>query len=322
MTRDQRHLLYGLSTDSYSPRGLWLLGLLYFGSLLAAVFLSLAAWKITHFVDPDGSSYLASKPYTKFFDRSRWFCVLLILPFLFWRCRITSYPAAGFIRPFPKTAATWFAYGIGMIAIIYASSAAFGAIQLKSDASAAGFVSNLGNAMLAGILVGLLEEIVFRGLVFRMFYTALKPLPAIILSSVFFAILHFKASAEAFTNTSPQEIGLYEGFHTAWAMMAALVTEFDFTYLASIFLVGVLLHQVFLLTSNLWASAALHAGWVFTIKAVGGGFETSSSANAFTGTTRVADGYLVILVLIVFCAIFAWKLPSKTATLEERKVDI
>ena len=58
-----------------------------------------------------------------------------------------------------------------MIAIIYASSAAFGAIQLKSDASAGGFVSNLGNAMLAGILVGLLEEIVFRGLVFRMFYT-------------------------------------------------------------------------------------------------------------------------------------------------------
>ena len=63
MIRDQRHLLYGLSTDSYSPRGLWLLGLLYFGSLFAAVFLSLAVWKITHFVDPDGSSYLASKPY-------------------------------------------------------------------------------------------------------------------------------------------------------------------------------------------------------------------------------------------------------------------
>jgi len=207
-----------------------------------------------------------------------------------------------------------------MIAIIYASSAAFGAIQLKSDVSAGGFLSNLGNAMLAGILVGLLEEIVFRGLVFRMFYTVLKPLPAILLSSLFFAILHFKASAEVFTNTSPQEIGLYEGFYTAWAMMAALVTEFDFTYLTSIFLVGILLHQVFLLTSNLWANAALHSGWVFTIKAVGGGFETSSSANAFTGTTRVADGYLVILVLIVFCAIFAWKLRSKTSTREERKV--
>ena len=320
MIREQRHLLYGLTNQSYSSKGIWLLGLLYFGSLFVAVFLSLAAWKITHFADPDGSSYLASKPYTKFFDRSRWLCVLLILPFLFWKCRITSFQAAGFTRPFLKTAATWFTYGFGMIAIIYASSAAFGAIQLKSDVSAGGFVSNLGNAMLGAILVGLLEEIVFRGLVFRMFYTVLKPLPAILLSSLFFAILHFKASAEVFTNTSPQEIGLYEGFHTAWAMMAALVTEFDFTYLTSIFLVGILLHQVFLLTSNLWANAALHSGWVFTIKAVGGGFETSSSANAFTGTTRVADGYLVILVLIVFCAIFAWKLRSKTSTREERKV--
>ncbi len=320
MIREQRHLLYGLTNQSYSSKGIWLLGLLYFGSLFVAVFLSLAAWKITHFADPEGSSYLASKPYTKFFDRSRWLCVLLILPFLFWKCRITSFQSAGFSRPFLKTATTWFTYGFGMIAIIYASSAAFGAIQLKSDVSAGGFVSNLGNAMLAGILVGLLEEIVFRGLVFRMFYTVLRPLPAILLSSLFFAILHFKASAEVFTNTSPQEIGLYEGFYTAWAMMAALVTEFDFTYLTSIFLVGILLHQVFLLTSNLWANAALHSGWVFTIKAVGGGFETSSSANAFTGTTRVADGYLVILVLIVFCAIFAWKLRSKTSTREERKV--
>lgn len=315
MKRDKRHLLYGLSTDSYSLKGIWLLGLLYFGSLFVAVFLSLAAWKITHSVDPDGSSYLASKPYTKFFDRSRWFCVLIILPFLFWKCRVTSFQAAGFIRPFAKTAGKWFAYGIGMIVIIYASSAALGAIELKPEASASGFLSNLGNALLAGILVGLLEEAVFRGLVFRMFYTALKPIPAIILSSVFFAVLHFKASAEAFTDSSPQEIGLYEGFYTAWAMMAALVTEFDFTYLASIFLVGILLHQVFLLTSNLWANAALHAGWVFTIKAVGGAFQTSPSANAFTGTTRVADGFLVIVVLIAFCAIFAWKLRSKTASI-------
>lgn len=315
MKRDKRHLLYGLSTDSYSLKGIWLLGLLYFGSLFVAVFLSLAAWKITHSVDPDGSSYLASKPYTKFFDRSRWFCVLIILPFLFWKCRVTSFQAAGFIRPFAKTTGKWFAYGIGMIVIIYASSAALGAIELKPEASASGFLSNLGNALLAGILVGLLEEAVFRGLVFRMFYTALKPIPAIILSSVFFAVLHFKASAEAFTDSSPQEIGLYEGFYTAWAMMAALVTEFDFTYLASIFLVGILLHQVFLLTSNLWANAALHAGWVFTIKAVGGAFQTSPSANAFTGTTRVADGFLVIVVLIAFCAIFAWKLRSKTASI-------
>lgn len=319
MKRDKRHLLYGLSTASYSPKGLWLLGLLYFGSLFVAVFLSLAAWKITHSVDPDGSSYLANKPYTKFFDRSRWFCVLLILPFLFWKCRITSFQAAGFVRPFAKTAATWFAYGIGMIAIIYASSAALGAIQLRPDASMSGFVANLGNALLAGILVGVLEEAVFRGLVFRMFYTALKPILAIILSSAFFAVLHFKASAEAFTDYSPQAIELYEGFFTAWAMMAALVTQFDFTYLASIFLVGILLHQVFLLSSNLWANAALHAGWVFTIKAVGGAFQTSPAANAFTGTTRVADGYLVIVVLIGFCAIFGWKLRSKTASNDERK---
>ncbi len=311
MIRDERHTLYGLSAQEYSPKGLWLLALLYLGSLVAAVFVSLIAWHIVHYLDPETNGYLANKPYPKYFDRARWLCVLFILPYLFWQCRITSFKLVGFTKPFGSITSKWFTYGICMILLIYAGTYALNAIELKPESTLGGFLSNLDNAILAGILIGLFEEIVFRGLVFRMFYTALEPIPAILSSSAFFAILHFKASPTSLDYVPPSDIGFADAFDIAFSTIAALVTQFDFTYLAAIFLVGVVLHQAFLITNNLWANVALHAGWVFTIKGIGGMFQTTESANLFTGTTRVADGYWVIIVLLTFTTIFSFILKSK-----------
>ncbi len=310
MTRDERHTLYGLSSREYSRQGLWLLALLYFGSLIAAMFISLLAWRITHTLDPEATGYLANKPYPKFFDRARWFCVLALLPYLFWQCRVTTWRAVGFSKPFASTAGKWFAYGVGMILLVYCGSYALGAIELKSGSHLGTFFSNLDSAILAGVFVGLLEEIVFRGLVFRMFYTALKPVPAVLASSAFFAILHFKASPSSLDSLAPSEVGLAEAARIAFESVAALATQFDATYLAALFLVGIVLHQAFLITNNLWANAALHAGWVFTIKAVGNVFETTEFATRFSGTTRVADGYWVIVVLLIFSAVFSLVIKS------------
>lgn len=311
MIRDERNILYGLSARDYSTKGLWLLALLYFGSLIAAVFVSLIAWHTVHYLDPEANGYLANKPYPKYFDRARWFCVLILLPYLFLQCRITTFKAVGFAKPFTSIVSKWFFYGFCMIALIYGGTFALGAIELKPSTTFGTFLSNLDNAILAGVFVGLLEEIVFRGLVFRMFYTAMRPVPAIVASSAFFAILHFKASSSSLNAILPSGVGFAEAFNIAFGTMASPVIHFDFTYLAAIFLVGIALHQTFLMSNNLWANVALHAGWVFTIKAIGGIFDTTESANLFTGTTRVADGYWVIVVLIAFTAVFSFKLKSK-----------
>ena len=311
MDRDKRHILYNLDERDHSLKGLWLLALLYFGSLFAATLLSLAAWRITHYLDPEATGYLANKPYPRFFDRSRWLCVLLLLPYLFWQCRISSFKAVGFAKPILSTIGLWFAYGIGMIVIIYGGSFALGAIELRPEASFSNALGIIDDAILAGIAIGLLEEIVFRGLVFRMFYTAIAPISAIIASSAFFAILHFRASPNELGAIAPGDVGIAEGLSIAWETIASLVTQFDFTYLAVIFLVGILLHQTFLIKGNLWACASLHAGWVFTIKLVSSSFQTSELANEFTGTTRVADGYWVIIVLAIFIGLFAKRLASQ-----------
>lgn len=309
MNRDSKHILYGLGTKETSNKGIWLLSILYFGSLVAGAILSLLAFKLVHHLDTDSSSYFANKPYPNYFDRGRWLSVLIILPFLFVQCRILSWKAVGFTRPVAGTVISWFMSGIAMIFIIYGFNTATGAFDFHWDPST--LLSKLDDAILAAIFIGILEEIVFRGLVFRMFYTAFKPVVAILLSSLFFAVLHFKTPEFSLGDLTPSQIGIEQAVNIAVGTAVAIFTEFDFKYLLAIFLVGIVLHQVFLLANNLWANVAVHAGWVFTIKLFGNAFTTTDKAGSFSGSTGVADGYWVSIVLIVFIALFAYLLVKK-----------
>ena len=319
MLRQKQHVLYELDQERFSWRGIKLLALLYFGSIIAGAIFGLIAFRLTHHFDPDASSYLAGKPYPKFFDRARWICVLVILPYLFTSCRVTSFKAIGFKSPFPATFSKWFGYGVVMIFMIYGFNLLIGAFSYRASWLNPELGIDLGEAMLAAMLIACLEEIVFRGLVFRIFYTAFKPIASILLSSAFFAILHFKSPEAALESLAPSDVGLAEATHIAVSSIASIVTEFDLTYLLAIFLVGIVLHQVFLLGNNLWASIAIHAGWVFTIKFFGKAFETGEHANLFSGTTKVADGYWVSIVLLVFIGFFAYLLRRNDSLCSQAK---
>ncbi len=319
MKRDPKHLLYGLRPEQSSLKGIWLLGLLYFGSLIAGAIISLIAFRLTHYFDPDASSYLANQPYPRFFDRARWVSVLLLLPYLFLQCRITSWKAIGFSRPVVSTSVAWFVSGIAMIFIIYGFNTATGAFSFTWDNDV--LSSRIGDAIIAALLIGTLEEVVFRGLVFRMFYTALQPVAAILLSSLFFAALHFKTPEILLGNMAPADIGVAEAARIAGSTAIAVFTEFDLKYILAVFLVGVVLHQIFLLSNNLWASIAVHAVWVFTIKLFGKAFTTTEKANDFSGTTSVADGYWVSIVLLAFISYFAYLIHKKESlAIPEREV--
>lgn len=139
----------------------------------------------------------------------------------------------------------------------------------------------------------------------------MKPLPAVILSSLFFSILHFKTPEASLGAIAASDVGIAEAATIAWGTFAALIVEFDLKYFLAIFLVGIVLHQVFLLKNNIWANIGIHAGWVFTIKLVGAAFVTTDAAGSFSGTTKVADGYWVSVVLIAFIGFFAYLLSRK-----------
>jgi len=112
-------------------------------------------------------------------------------------------------------------------------------------------------------------------------------------------------------SVSVASIGIDDGLFAAWGTMIAFATGFNALAFLNLTLVGVLAHLVFVRTRNLWAPIGIHAGWVMTILSISKTFEETPNANLFTGTERVADGYLVTVYLLAFAILFTF-LPSNS----------
>lgn len=316
MRRDPDFILFDKSDSDFSYRGLILLTILYFGSLLAAAILSPLFFQLVHFIDSDSSSYIAAKPYPEYFDRARLLFVIVLFPFLFKFCGLNSRYAIGFRGDLLPTAGRWILYGIGMIVLIYGTQLALGAIEPRDDWTLSRQLEKIALAILGALIIGIVEETLFRGLVFRIFYTAIKPWPAIICSSLFFAFLHFKMEDEAMDHIPISLIGIDDGFAAAWGTMIAFATGFNALAFLNLTLVGILAHLTFIRVRNIWAPIGIHAGWVMTILSISKTFDETRAATAFTGTERIADGYLVTAYLFIFIIIFI-KLPGKPISRNE-----
>lgn len=302
--RDPAFLLFARRPDEYSAKGLWLLVALYFGSLLAAAIISPLAFRLVHHLDPQADWYIASKPFPEYFDRARLLFVVLLFPYLFVKCQLASARRIGF-HAFHPAFARWFLYGIGMMAVVYGFQFAWGAIEPRQEWTAALQLKRCAAALAGAFLIGLIEETLFRGLVFRIFYTALRPVIAVLLSSAFFAYLHFKMPDIAMDHVAVEAIGIDDGLAAAWKTLTAFTYGFDPLLFLNLTLVGVVLHQCFLLKGNLWSCIGLHAGWVFVILSLSKTFGHTERANWFTGTERVANGLWVTCVLLFVVAAFA-----------------
>jgi membrane protease YdiL (CAAX protease family) len=175
-------------------------------------------------------------------------------------------------------------------------------------------VELVSGAVVGALLLSWLEESIFRGMVFRMFYTAVRPHLAVILASLAFAVVHFKdvpfpPGADA---------GWYAGLWVAAQQSVSFAFTAEWTELANYFLVGLVLCLVFLRTQSLVACFALHAGWVaargvwWDVVDIPGG----SAAAAFWGTESLVDGYGALLMLSSLAAAFyvSWQQAQRRKT--------
>jgi len=103
-----------------------------------------------------------------------------------------------------------------------------GATALNSyeQFSAARFIGWILLTLASAILVGTIEEIVFRGLVLRLFYTAtIYPWLALILSSLFFAYVHFKIPPGEWMKVS--SVYWNTGLWAAYWMVTGIAADFE-----------------------------------------------------------------------------------------------
>lgn len=263
-TRDKRFILFDLAPDQYSYLGLKYLIYLYLGSLLIAAVLSGPVFLAFLEGQNDLCQYVVNKGLDKVFDRIRLIFVVLALPIFLKKCGISSLKNLGYDCRNCRNIVPWALSGICfMCAIggleIFLKNGNFQTSQKYLIAALQG----LPKFLICALFVGILEEILFRGVILRVFYTAFSANFAVILSSIFFAYLHIKIPRVV--QISSDSIGIFSGFRYIIPMLFGFLYKFKIFEFLKITILGIILSRLTLKYFSLNRAIGFHAGIVFAM---------------------------------------------------------
>jgi membrane protease YdiL (CAAX protease family) len=207
-------------------------------------------------------------PFSRFFNR--FFMISGIL--LFFACRsllkIESPYELGLL---PKTRAAR-DVGIGLC-LSLGSMVALGCVMSLADVyqpffrlSLSRSLQQCASAILTAFTVGLLEEVFFRGIIFRGLLEDWKPLTAFIAANLFYSALHFVKPSETYFLSGIDPLA---GFRHLFSTFAPFLNLSDIAPgLIGLWLIGIVLSYAFTRTGTLYLAIGLHAGWIISIKTV------------------------------------------------------
>ncbi len=298
--RDPRFVLFGLDERQTTLRGLGLLAAVFFGSLLiAAVLTPPAYWLVEYWhtqTHSETSQWLLDKGVDVYFDRLRMIAIVLGLPWLMSKCHLWSWRALGLTRRKRDVAAYFLAWLAGVVLIFglakvrHARISGYDAIILTHDAPA--LLKLSFNAVLAGLILGFLEETIFRGMILRLFYTATRrPWLALALMSAFFAYTHFKVPNSVWSHVAPG-VHADTGFFVAFWTVCGIAENFNGVEFLVLWLLGMTLGALTLRTGSLFPAIGLHAGIVTAMFFYRG--------SDLTNNWAAASALAVLLLLITF----------------------
>lgn len=154
-----------------------------------------------------------------------------------------------------------FIYALGYMCIMFMLLYQLGWLTLKLDPKS--LSSALTSALSTAFIVSIIEEWLFRGVLFALLLRSLRPKTAIIGLSVFFAAVHFLKPL----NEIADPTSALAGFELLGQIgLTFLNPEFIIGVFLTLFLVGVILGYARHTTGYIWLSIGLHAGWVFSMK--------------------------------------------------------
>jgi len=191
------------------------------------------------------------------------------------------------IRHLPKSLVFGFLLGFGLISMVVFTLYILGNYTIVSINS----LRVLSSPLLLFVVMGIWEEIIFRGIIFRIVENALGTIYALVISSVIFSVVHF-------SNT---------GFNLVSSI--AIVLE-----------LGILTGIVFSITRNIWYPIFLHIGWNFAFVFYGITVSGADELNTFiegnlTGPAVITGGdfgpenslITILLSVIVFAILYLRK---------------
>jgi len=120
-----------------------------------------------------------------------------------------------------------------------------------------GVVGDLLQIIIGMLLIGVIEEILFRGYILNAIRKSLGPVAAILLSSALFAVVHFIKPAE------PEAVDhWYSGLLLAGHLFAKAGDTF-WPEVCTLFCMGTVLATLSYWTRSVYLAIGLHAGWVW-----------------------------------------------------------
>jgi membrane protease YdiL (CAAX protease family) len=163
--------------------------------------------------------------------------------------------------------------------------------------------SSLIGVLGAAIAVPLIEELFFRGLLLGILLRGLRPILATLITSAFFAVIHFlKAPARR-----DEVVTWFSGFRSTADSFAQFADPIMVLALfATLFLIGWILADARLRTRSLFLSIGLHSGWILVAGVVGKLTRHSTTMLPWLGTNLLTGLLPLALGLITWALMAVW----------------
>lgn len=264
MNRDKNFILFSLNHDKFSWRGILYLFLFYLCSILVAAILSGPIFIQASSCDNHLCCYIVSKGIYKVFDRVRLVFIIIVLPFFFKKCGIKSFKEIGFDLGNKQKIFSYFILGVLLIYCIDVIETFLGLHSMSSFNKDTVFLmlNKMPKFLLCAIVVSVLEEIIFRGLTLRVFYTAFTPFVSVLLNSLFFAYLHIKIPCCVQTINN---VGMLSGFQCIVPMLFGFMYKINLIYFIKVLILGILLSYITLKYRLLNRAIGFHSGVIFAM---------------------------------------------------------
>jgi len=278
------------------------------GALLAPWLFQLAHWAAGELPALQG---LASQPFHRYVNR----CLLLVAVAGLWpllrALNLADRRALGLADPLAarRPLALGLALGFGSL-LLAAVLMAIAGVRSFNFRHAPQVLAELAvTATLAAAAVALLEELIFRGVVFGALRRTCSLWPALLASAALYSVVHFLARVE---HAGPVE--WTSGLALLPRMARGIAAPENLLPALTLALGGAALGLACHRTGRLWFAIGLHAGWVFWLKV----FKTVTSpgtgaGGAFWGTEKLLDGWLACLVMAAVLVVVA-RLPQTAQT--------
>jgi membrane protease YdiL (CAAX protease family) len=251
-------------------------------------------------------------------------CILIITLAGLWplvkNLGFSSMAEVGLVKPRGqmKKVAAGFLVGLISLAIIAGLAFACHARQMNPRLSNGKVAERLLEAAGTAVVTALLEELLFRGAFFGALRKAVPWVLALVLSSAFYAFMHYFDSTKGITGPITWLSGLQLlplMFGNLGNLHAAVPGVFNLT------LAGMLLAWAYQRTGNLYFSIGLHMGWIFWVKAYAIVTAMPPTADIWlwgSGRMAIVNGWVALPILFATFLAFVWK----TSNIERRTPNI